>query len=207
MLCLRLSLTRIESSSKIVFTFSDEVMSAKWKLETSGREIRKSDCADCLGKGEVIDSDKCVCEVCNGKGWVRGSNSDPVLCEQCSGDGFVNHSKRCPYCKGEGYTVAIIEIKTFKKPCRTCNGLGRVQTRCPNSNCRVCRGGGWIYDQKYPGDDRGPFKDYIPPLECGEPWSGRVRCTCVFKIKACTDCSGSGQRTKVEEREVNPFRP
>ncbi|MEZ5648042.1 MAG: molecular chaperone DnaJ [Alphaproteobacteria bacterium] len=65
-----------------------------------------------------------ICEVCHGTGAEKGTA--PTTCPTCKGmgkvrtsQGFFTVERTCPTCGGHGQII--------EKPCRVCNGQGRVQ--------------------------------------------------------------------------------
>ena len=66
-------------------------------------------CGTCKGTGSADGSRRETCRQCGGQGHV------------ISGGGFFQVRQACPICGGEGSIIS--------KPCRTCNGTGRVKSR------------------------------------------------------------------------------
>lgn len=78
----------------------------------SHREITipvMTECAECSGTGAARGSSKETCRQCEGRGAVVSSQ------------GFIQFRQTCPVCRGSG--------KMVTKPCRACNGAGRVRER------------------------------------------------------------------------------
>ena len=77
-----------------------------------GKEVemsvpRRETCAHCNGTGAEPGSKKVTCPECRGAGEIRLSQ------------GFFMFQRTCPRCHGEGSEI--------EKPCRACNGAGRVE--------------------------------------------------------------------------------
>ncbi|HYC61626.1 MAG TPA: molecular chaperone DnaJ [Thermoanaerobaculia bacterium] len=77
-----------------------------------------------FGKEVTLNIPRTIgCTTCNGSGAKPGTQ--PVACTGCGGRGQIRYSqgffavaRTCPQCGGAG---------TFKDPCATCNGAGRVR--------------------------------------------------------------------------------
>jgi molecular chaperone DnaJ len=65
------------------------------------------ECSRCVGKGAEPGSQPVTCKTCGGAGQVRVAQ------------GFFSIQQTCPSCAGAGATI--------DKPCRDCNGRGRVR--------------------------------------------------------------------------------
>jgi molecular chaperone DnaJ len=78
----------------------------------SQREITlpvSAECENCSGSGVAKGSRRETCKHCSGRG------------EVIAGGGFFQVRQTCPVCGGAGSVI--------RKPCRTCDGLGRVKQR------------------------------------------------------------------------------
>src|SRR3989338_1153505 len=69
--------------------------------------LRAESCDTCQGSGAEPGSQKTVCSECGGHGEIRISQ------------GFFTMRRTCPRCQGEG--------KQITKPCRGCQGSGRMR--------------------------------------------------------------------------------
>ncbi|MBL7115509.1 MAG: molecular chaperone DnaJ [Kiritimatiellae bacterium] len=78
-----------------------------------------TDCSDCKGSGVASGSKRERCRHCNGSGNV------------ISGGGFFQVRQTCPVCGGEGTII--------RKPCKTCEGAGRIKVR-NRLNLKIPRG-------------------------------------------------------------------
>ena len=75
--------------------------------QTTIRVPSADQCASCGGSGSEGGAARVTCGQCGGRGRVRASQ------------GFFTVERTCPQCQGEGEVI--------DKPCRTCNGAGRVR--------------------------------------------------------------------------------
>jgi molecular chaperone DnaJ len=77
-------------------------------IEKSVNYTTYKKCGDCTGSGAEKGSKPISCKYCGGKGKVR------------TNQGFFTVQQTCPQCSGYGETIG--------KPCRSCNGNGKVQS-------------------------------------------------------------------------------
>jgi RecJ-like exonuclease len=127
--------------------------------ESSGslsREIQKP-CSACKEKGH--------CSRCEGAGWIQTRNrigiKQEVVCAFCNGTGAcqqckgaktlpVKQKKRCPKCRGNGYSVKVVDVwEKFegfgKEKCHVCKGRRVLK----GTTCRYCRGTGTNAAREY----------------------------------------------------------
>ena len=93
----------------IAISFEEAAKGCKQTVEYQQIE----QCEDCHGTGAAEGTSPKTCPNCNGTGQVRVSQRTPF--------GVMQSNHTCDRCRGTG--------KIIEKPCRTCDGKGRVRRR------------------------------------------------------------------------------
>ncbi len=92
----------------LLFDLEIEFEEAAKGLETKIQVPRAETCVDCAGTGAEGEDGIQTCTECSGRGQVAFQQ------------GFFTIARTCSRCRGSG--------KLLIKPCKTCNGQGRIQT-------------------------------------------------------------------------------
>ncbi len=95
--------------ANIAISFEEAAKGCKQTVEYQQIE----QCEDCHGTGAAESTSPKTCPNCNGTGQVRVSQRTPF--------GVMQSNHTCDRCRGTG--------KIIEKPCRTCDGKGRVRRR------------------------------------------------------------------------------
>ncbi|MBR2715897.1 MAG: molecular chaperone DnaJ [Ruminococcus sp.] len=93
----------------VYISFEEAAMGCKKTVEYQA----VSQCSECNGTGAHKGTQAKTCPTCSGRGQVTINQRTPF--------GVVQTSRACDTCKGQG--------KIIEKPCRECNGAGRVRRK------------------------------------------------------------------------------
>ena len=96
-----------DTSASITLTFEEAAKGCEKTIKVTRIET----CSDCGGSGAEKGSSPKTCGHCHGTGQVRVTQQTPF--------GAMQTARVCDHCGGSG--------KIIDKPCRTCNGNGRVR--------------------------------------------------------------------------------